>query len=144
LAYYYPDVNDFKIYYTRDFNYSVNPEVGVTDGDIQKAQGEAKFNFGSNFASDQSSFSLLFNYLTAHYLVMDMNAASQGTGGSMNWLTSSKSVGSVSESYSIPDRILASPIYAYYAKTYYGTKYLMLIMPYLSGQIFPVCGATRP
>lgn len=144
MGYTYPTVNDFKIYFSRDFPYGTDINTSVTDGDIMKAQGEAKFNFSNTFADTQEKFSLLFNYLTAHYLVMDLRASSQGIAGKYAWLESSKSVGSVSQSFSIPDKILANPLYAYYTGTNYGTKYLMLIMPQLSAQIFTVAGCTRP
>lgn len=144
MSYTYPTVNDFKNYFTRDFPYGTDPETSILDSDISKAQGEAKFNFNGNFADSQTNFSILFNYLTAHYLVMDLRAASQGIAGKYAWLESSKSVGNVSQSFSIPDRILGNPEFSYLTGTNYGTKYLMLILPQLSGQMFTVRGITKP
>ncbi len=144
MAYTYPTVNDFKNYFVRDFPYGADPATSILDSDISKAQGEANFNFSSAFATSQENFSMLFNYLTAHYLVMDIRASSQGISGTYSWLESSKSVGSVSQSFSIPQRILDNPEYSYLSKTNYGAKYLSLILPRLSGQIFNVCGRTNP
>lgn len=143
MAYTYPTVNDFKNYFVRDFPYGTDINTSVLDQDISKAQDEAKFNFNAGFASSQEKFTILFNYLTAHYLVMDLRAASQGIAGKFTWLTSSKGVGSVSESFAIPDRILANPELSYYTETNYGAKYLSLILPQLSGQMFSVCGRTH-
>lgn len=144
MAYTYPTVNDFKLYFQRDFPYGTDPNTSVLDSDISKAQGEAKFNFSSGFTSSQENFSILFNYLTAHFLCLDLQASSQGIWGSFSWPEASKGVGSVSSSYAIPDRILNNPEYSYYTKTFYGTKFLMLILPQLSGQMFTVRGCTRP
>lgn len=143
-AYLYPTVQEFKDYFFRDFPYGVTLEE-VTDADISKAMAEARFNFaGETLASSQEEYSMLYLYLTAHYLVMDLRASSQGISGKFAWLTSSKSVGSVSESYAIPDRILANPELAYYAETLYGTKYLSLLLPMLGGQVMIALGRTLP
>lgn len=143
MAYTYPAVNDFKNYFVRDFTYGSDPSTTVLDSDISKAQNEAKVSFNSRFASSQQNFDILFNYLTAHYLVMDLRAASQGLSGQFSWAEAGKSVGSVSQQFSIPDRILQSPQYSYLSKTNYGAKYLMLILPYLNGAVFSVHGRTR-
>lgn len=144
MAYTYPTVNDFKNYFVRDFPYGIDPDTSVLDVDIEKAQGEAKFNFSSRLASSQENFDILFNYLTAHYLCMDLRAASQGIQGQYSWIQTSRSVGSVSEGLQVPQRILDNPEFAMLSKTNYGGKFLQLILPRLSGQIFSVYGGTRP
>lgn len=144
MGYVFPTVTDFKNYFVRDFPYGDDSTEDVLDSDIGKAQSEAQFNFSSALASDQNQFSLLFNYLTAHFLVMDLRASSQGISGRGQWLENAKSVGNVSQSFSIPDRILNNPELSYYTQTNYGMKYLMLILPRLTGQIFTVCGVTKP
>ena len=144
----YPSVEQFKDYFYRDFPFATgiyaDPETSIIDADIEKAFGEAKFNFNPRFFKDQDQFNIGFLYLTAHYLVMDLRAASQGISGQFTWLESSKSVGSVSASYGVPERIMNNPQYAWLTKTNYGAKYLMLIMPYLVGNIFTVSGRTKP
>lgn len=143
MAYTYPTVNDFKNYFTRDFPYGSDPDTSVLDSDISKAQGEAMFNFNASLASSQAKFDILFNYLTAHYLCIDLRAASQGIQGTYEWVQTSKSVGSVSEGLQVPDRIMANPEFAMLSKTTYGGKFLQLVLPSLSGQMFSVYGGTR-
>jgi hypothetical protein len=58
-------------------------------------------------------------------------------------LVTSRSVGSVSESYDIPERFKNDPILNYYTKTGYGLKYLNMILPYLTGNISVAAGATQ-
>lgn len=148
MAYTYPSVSDFKTYFARDFPYPPTGEESntayVRDVDITKAQDEAKFNFNSSLVADQAEFSMLFNYLTAHFLVLDLRASSQGLNGSWSWQESSKGVGSVSQSFAIPEIIQNNPVFAAYAKTNYGAKYLNLIMPSLIGPFFTVRGRTLP
>jgi hypothetical protein len=149
LAYVYPTVNDFKNYFIRDFPYQpsgdpVDLNKYIQDVDIEKAQGEADFNFNQGFASSQANFSILFNYLTAHFLCIDMRNASQGIQGKYEWVQTSKSVGSVSVGMQVPQRILDNPELAMLTQTTYGGKYLQLVLPQLSGQVFSVCGGTRP
>ncbi len=143
MSYTYPTVNDFKNFFTRDFPYGTDPNTSVLDVDISKAQVEAKFNFNSAFASNQENFSLLFNYMTAHYLCLDLRAAQQGFEGQFSWVQTSKSVGSVSEGFQVPERIMANPEFAMLLKTNYGGKFLSLILPQMSGQMFSVFGGTR-
>ena len=83
-----------------------------------------------------------FYYLAAHYLVIDLNNAANSLGLGASGLTQSKSVGSVSESFAIPQWVLSDAILGQYALTGYGRKYLSLIMPYLVGNIMIVQGKT--
>lgn len=116
----------------------------VTDRDITKAYGETAVNFNPALFSTQANFTLGYLYLTAHYLVMDLRASSQGIAGQYSWLQASKGVGSVNESYVVPQKILNNPIFAMLSKTNYGAKYLLLILPQLTGQIFSTPGRTLP
>jgi len=141
--YTYPSVADFKAHFFRDFPYGIDPDEHVLDADITKAMAEAKFGFNEALFSSQENFTLAFLYLTAHFLVMDLRASAQGLSGSYSWLTASKAVGSVSESYSIPQRILDNPALSMLTRTNYGAKYVLLIFPLLVGQAFIVCGSTH-
>lgn len=139
-----PDVTDFKEYFFRDFKYTCDGDLtGVTDPDIEKAQGEANVNFNESLFSDQETFSLCYNYLTAHYLVIDLRNSSQGINGEYSWIVSSKSVGSVSESFSIPESITKNPELAMLTKTNYGAKFISLILPLLAGQVLIAAGRTH-
>lgn len=143
MAFTNPTIADFKSHFFRDFPYGTAMN-SVQDADITKAISEANFNFNPGLFDTQENYSLGFLYLTAHYLVMDLRASAQGIQGNYPWLSQSKSVGSVSESSAIPERILANPILAMLSKTYYGAKYLSLVLPKLVGNIGIVGGATQP
>lgn len=143
MAYTQPTVTDFKAYFTRDFPYGTTNDT-VLNSDITKAMGEANFSFNEALFSSQTNYTIGFLYLTAHYLVIDLRNSSQGLAGTYAWLETSKSVGSVSQGFSIPQQILDHPILAMLSKTPYGAKYLELISPSLVGQIFSSCGATLP
>ena len=108
------------------------------DSDILNAMAEAKVNFNEQlFNSDDVK--LIFLYLTAYYLTVDFqNALGQANAG----IVTSKSVGSVSESYGIPQWMLQERILGAYARNGYGLKYLSLIKPYLVGNLLFFSGAT--
>lgn len=142
MPYIKPSAAEFKAYFARDFPYGTTVET-VMDADIEKAQGQASFNFNEAIISDQARFTILFNYLTAHFLCLDLRMAAQGVSSQYNWVRTSKAVGSVSEGYQVPDRIMANPELAMLTQTGYGGKYLQLILPQLLGQIFVVAGKTQ-
>lgn len=129
-----PPVEGWKAYKDNVLNY-------VSDSDITRAFSEAKINFNPSLFPDDETALLVFYYLTAHYLVIDKNNALNPFGLGFMGLTQSKSVGSVSESYGIPQWVLNDAILGSYAQTGYGRKYLSLIMPYLKGNIIYTPGA---
>lgn len=154
-----PLVSEFKTFFSRDFPYAPyipdpidpinnpptqDPSVGVTDADISKAMLEADQIINPGICPTQEAFTLWYMYITAHFLVMDLRAAAQGLESSFSWITTSKSVGSVSESYGVPARINDNPMFAMFSKTYYGGKYMTLVMPYLLGPVYVVHGKTTP
>lgn len=143
MAFENPSVADFKAYFFRDFVYGATLDT-VTDQDIENAYAETAVNFNECLWSDQANYTLGYLLLSAHFLVINLRSASQGLSGQFNWNESSKSVGSVSEAFSIPQRILDNPEYAMLSKTNYGARYLFLILPQLSGQMYVVCGRTLP
>ena len=107
------------------------------DEDIENAMAEASVNFNENLFDDEQA-KLIFLYLTAYYLTYDLQNA---TGAVQTGVITSKSVGSVSESYGIPTSFLNNPMYSLYAKNGYGLKYLSLIIPYLQGNLLFYKGA---
>lgn len=137
-----PTVADFKAYFTRDFVYGTD-NTKVQDSDITKAFGQTDLSLNPALASSQDSFTMLYLYMSAHWLCMDLRMSSQSVNGQFSWAVNSKSVGSVSESFSIPQRILDNPELAYLTKTNYGAKYVALILPQISGQVFTVAGRTH-
>ena len=123
-----PPSDNWELYNDTLMNY-------VSDADIQRAFLEAKVNFNPNFFPDDETAEMVFYYLAAHYLVIDKNNALTPFGLGFIGYTQSKSVGSVSESYGIPQYMLNNPLLSAYAQTGYGRKYLSLIQPYLVGNI---------
>lgn len=144
MAYTNPTVADFKAYFYRDFPYGTDPETSVIDDDIVKAFGQTNVNFNQALFADQGTYNIGYLLLSAHYLVYDLRMSSQGISGQFSWIESSKSVGSVSESFQIPERIMANPEFAMLSKTNYGAKFLLLILPQLTANVFIVAGRTRP
>jgi hypothetical protein len=57
---------------------------------------------------------------------------------------SSKSVGSVSVSYSVPQAFINDPTWGYFAQTGYGKKYLSYVIPRVTGLPGIAVGRTRP
>lgn len=144
MAYNAPTIENFKAYFFRDFPYGTDPNTSVLDADIAKAFGQTNVNINQALFSSQEDFSIGYLLLAAHWLVIDLRMSSQGLSGAYSWVTTSKSVGSVSESFQVPDRVLANPEFSMLAQTNYGAKYLQLLLPRLTGQMFGVVGSTRP
>lgn len=138
-------VAEFKAWFSRDFPYSEDGDLtGVTPADIQKAFAEANMNFNPSLFDTEENLKLGFLYLAAHYLCIDLQNSAQGINGKYEGLMSSKSVGSVSVGYTIPNWVTEHPIYSLLTQTRYGMKFLSLIIPLLIGNIRAVKGATHP
>ncbi len=146
MGYIRPTPDQFKAFFVRDFPYSENDEglEFVNVADIQKALVKTFYMFNEGFAQDQEQYDLMFLTLTAHNLVMSLRTSSQGVASQDSWLHSGKAAGPVSESFAIPDRILANPELALLSRTGYGMEYLEMILPLLVGQMFWVPGRTLP
>ncbi len=142
-------VTDFKSFFTRDFPYApagiTNNNDYVYDDDISRAFLEAQVSFNQGLFGSDAQIKMAYLYVTAHYLCLDLRAALagiQGSGGSFP--VSSRSVGSVSESYAVPERYTDDPLLAMYTQTNYGMKYLSLTLPNLVGNFGAVFGGTNP
>ena len=116
------DANNWQAISDNESNY-------IQDSDIERAFEEAASTFNGGFFDDCSTAGMYFCYVAAHYLVIDINNALNGLAISFNGFVQSKSVGSVSESYGIPQWIMNNPTYALLAQTGYGRKYLLYIIP---------------
>lgn len=138
-----PSVADFKAYYVRDFPYG-SLTTQVMDADITNAIADVAYNFNIALFPDQTTYTLGYLCLSAHFLVQNLQASSQGIAGSYNWLSVGKGAGSVNDSYAIPQQILDNPLLAMYSRTRYGMKFLELILPQLAGQYFSSCSRTKP
>lgn len=109
------------------------------DSDILNAYNEAKVNFNESLFPDETTALMVFLYLAAHYLTVDFNNA---IGANNIGIVTSKSVGSVSEGYTIPAYIMNNPALSVYANTGYGLKYASLLYPYLIGNVMLFKGRT--
>lgn len=114
----------------------------INDTDIEKAIGEmtamlpvARF--------EEPTLTLAQLYLTAHCLCNDIKTSNAGLASQISFPVQSKSAGSISESYGIPQKFLQSPLYAFYITSQYGLKYLALLMPRIIGNISIAYGWTQ-
>lgn len=146
MAFVNPQVTDFKAYFFRDFRYGTDIETTVTDPDINKAFQQVNMytTFNVDMWLTQEAYTIGYLYLAAHYLVMNLRASSQGLSGQFSFLEQSKSVGSISQSFAIPQRVLDNPDWSVLMKTNYGAQYLQYALPLMNGQMFAVCGRTLP
>lgn len=86
--------------------------------------------------------------LSAHLLVLSLQNAGglsapssfQGPGSSGGGVVASKTVGSVSVTYALPDFVTKSPSLSQYMRTGYGQQYLQLLAPKLPGRRVVVVG----
>jgi hypothetical protein len=143
LAYLNPSIADFKAYFVRDFPYGVDAQISILDADIGKAFGQVNFAINPGLFQGQAAYTIGYLYLAAYWLVVDIQMSSQGIAAQFTWPVTSKSVGSVSVGVSIPQRILDNPLFSMYSQNPYGAKYLQLLLPGLTGQIFIARGHTH-
>lgn len=144
MAFNPPSVQDFKSYFFRDFPYGVDMNNDVLDQDITSAFLSTNFNIPQDLFPDQGSYNLGYLLLSAHYLVTNLRTSSQGMNGQYNFLQVSKGAGQVNEAFSIPQRVLDNPYWSMLTKTNYGSSYLMLLLPQLTGNISIAYGTTQP
>lgn len=139
-----PTIAQFKTQFIRDFPYGTDPNVSVLDVDVLNAFNLVDITINQALWDNQTQFQIGYGYLAAHFLVLNLRASSQGLNGQYTFLQNSKSVGSVSESFTIPQRVIDNPDFAQYFKTNYGAMYMQLVWPQLAGQMFSVYGRTKP
>lgn len=148
-----PSVTDFKTQFNREFLYGTSL-AQVQDNDIQRAINEASIMFnpalwdGTTALGSTTELNIVYLYVCAHYLVLNIQGAGglssvnrgrgvKSTGGGT---IQSKSVGSVSLTYVIPQDIQNSPILGQFMRTDFGQKYLALLAPRLVGNVQVVSG----
>lgn len=144
MAFNAPDTAAFKAYFNRDFPYGADIAQNVLDQDIVNALATTAARFNSELWSSQDKYTLGYLLLTAHNLVMAIRASTQGIAGTGSWLETSKAVGSVSQGFTVPQRILDNPSLAILSKTQYGMRYLELVLPLITGPMFTSEGFTKP
>ena len=139
-----PTIANFQSQFVRDFPYGTDPNVAVLDQDILNAFNLVDMAINPCLWPNQTAYQIGYCYLAAHYLVLNLRASSQGLNGQYNWAQNNKSVGAVSEGFQIPQRIIDNPDFMMLTKTQYGARYLELVLPQLAGQMFSVCGRSKP
>ncbi len=144
MAYTNPSVAEFKSFFARDFPYGTDPNTSVLDADIAKAFVMTNVNMNQGLFGYQESYNVGYLLMSAHYLVMNLRASSQGINGQFSFLEQSKSVASVAQSFAIPQRILDDPYLSILAKTNYGAEFLALVLPQICGALSIAPGSTRP
>lgn len=144
MNYQNPTVDDFKLRYARDFPFNnVDPLLGVTDADIANAFQITNVQINAELFPSQDVYTLAYLSLAAHYLVTSLQHASVGIGG-YSFAETSKSVGSVSQSFAVPQWMLENPLFHGLATTNYGALYLQWILPAFTGRVYSIPGSTRP
>lgn len=142
-------VAQFKARFNRDFTYANQdtPGAAVGDQDIQNAFLDAQNSLNQSLFPGSNNNAQIINgylYLTAHYLCLNLRAANAGLSGIGAFPVAGRTVGSVSESYQIPDAYKNVPWLAQYTQTTYGNIYLQLVLPYLVGNVVTVWGGALP
>lgn len=96
---------------------------------------------------------IAYCYLTAHLLVLSLQNSGglgaplsyQGAGSSGGGVVSSKTAGSVSLSYELPEYVKNSATLSQYLRTGYGQKYLQMVAPKIPGRrVMVVQGEPTP
>lgn len=116
----------------------------VTDDDLNGAILDASFNINESLFADQPTFSRAYLFLAAHMLVQNIAASVEGLASQYGWLTAAKSVGGVSQSFAIPERIREDPFLASLSTTRYGLNYLTIVMPFMVGHVTALFRETNP
>lgn len=112
----------------------------VLDEDITEAYAEACMLFNEALFDSDADIVTGYLYLAAHFLVIDLNMGGAESVGSSK--VTSRSVGSISESYQVPDWMNKQG-WSNYITTQYGVKYAMLVYPKTIGRVKAVWGGTR-
>ncbi len=139
-------VEEFKTQFDRgEFTYG-DTVPKVRDKDITDALKNASNLFNQDlyprpsesYPNDVGKQALL--YLTAHELKKMLNEVSDQ--GQPQYNQNSRSVGSISESLTIPEWMNES-VFAYFTTTAYGIRYLILSKPFMDGAAYSISGATQ-
>ena len=116
----------------------------VLDADIEKSFDQAMAFVNPEIFENDDIKANAFLYCSAHYMVMDVRMAESGLDSRGEGAVSSKGVGSVSTSFTLPDSVVKNPQWNYFTLTAYGQKYLSIVIPRVTGVIGIATGVTRP
>ena len=132
---------EFKAYFDRgDFTYGTDLPA-IRDSDIDKAIAEMEAVINQDIYPTESTCQQAKYYLSAHFLLLDTDAANSGGQSSFN--QTSRSADGISEALQLPQWMTENE-FGFYTSTYYGQKWAMLTKPYIDGAVFSIQGATRP
>lgn len=139
-----PDYADFKAFFARDFYFAQDSDPNnldfVTNNDITRAITEAGDNFiGSVFSSDSVTTNA-YMYLAAFCLVRNIQMSTKGLSSTGKFLVNANSVGGVSQSFTIPEQYMKDLFLSSLVANSYGQRYLEMIIPYLTGNVFVARG----
>jgi len=137
-----PTTDDFRSRFDRDFVYGTGKEC-VRELDITNALADALPLFNTSLWSSSAQMKTAFLFLSAHLLVLNLQAAGgpssrvtgKGAGNTGGGVIQSKSVGSVSLNYTIPESLANSRILSQFLRTDYGQRYLHMMAPRLVGNV---------
>ena len=116
----------------------------VTDADINGAIQDASDNMDQGLFPNQQIFTRAFLFLAAHCLVENILASVEGLASQFSWLTASKTVDGVSQSFEIPQRVKDDPFLSLLSTTRYGARYLQITIPYTVGHVATLLRETNP
>lgn len=136
-------IDEFKTFFAKDFDYGTEI-TQVSDADISKAMVEAGMNFNEKLFGSEEEKKIIFSYLTAYYLVVDMNNVNTQGASNNGGLVTYRQVRNVAESFKVPNWVSENPMLSQFAQNGYGLKYITMIYPYLIGNMGVVPGATLP
>ncbi len=139
------DAADFKARFARDFIFDADTSVGVTDGDITNALNDATLIFNADLWAAGVELETAFLMLSAHFLALNIQAAggiglAQGAQNAGGAAINSRSVGSVSVGYDLPEKWKNSSIAAPFLRTDYGMRYFQMAAPRLVGNVAIAAG----
>ena len=120
-----------------------NSDNYVQDDDIENAFAEAQAVFNTGLYDDDQKTQIAYLFLSAHFLASDLKESAAGAYAPASFTVASKSAGSLSESYDIPQSYKDSPILSQYTSTAYGMKFLSLTLPALVGNVGGVYGGAH-
>lgn len=138
-----PTVAQFKAQFFRDFPYAPAGNASleyVQDQDITNAINLANVDFNSDLFGINNM--IIFMYLAAHYMVLAIQNSSMGLNSQAKFPLESSSVGGVSITNRITDKLVDDPNYSKYLTTGYGQIYLEMVYPYTVGNIGIIPGTT--
>lgn len=136
-------IAEFKTFFAKDFEYGSEQEQ-VSDADISRAMTEAGMNFNGDMFDTEDERKLIFSYLVAYYLVVDINNANTQGASNNGGLVTYRQVRNVSESFKVPKWVEENPMISMFAQNGYGLKYITMVYPYLIGRVGIAPGRTLP